>query len=169
MKKEERIFYNNRGQFYLMVSMILVATIAGMLSIHNMAKEKPTSKIGHLEEEMETESEYVLDYYINTGDDDVFDTFTRNYSDYLGKDTRAVYILENETSDLEVFEYNFSTGNKVHIDYYDSDYDSSSGKGKINVPLNSTNYTFDMKDGKDFYFIITKESFGEKHVVTNQN
>jgi len=167
MKKEEGLFCNRKGQFYLMVSLILVAVIVGMISVHNLAKKKPVAKISHLEEELEIESEYVLDYYTNT-DDYVIDDFTKNYSYYLGGDVNVIYILENESDGLEVFDYNLSTGNKNTRDYYVLDYVPSSGEGKINVPVNSTNYTFEMRHGKDFYFIITKEAFEEKHVITNQ-
>lgn len=53
---------NKRGQFYLMVSIIIVAVIVGLISVHNIAKKKPVAKISNLEEELETESEKVLDY-----------------------------------------------------------------------------------------------------------
>lgn len=161
MEKEGEILYNKRGQFYLMVSMIIIAVIVGLISVHNMARGKPVAKISHLENELEIESEYVLDYHLNTNQE-VLDKFTRNYSDYLGEGSNIIYILENETDDLEVFEYNSSTGDRRDINYFlESE--------EIKVPVDSTNYTFELRDGKDFYFIITKENFGEKHVVTNQN
>lgn len=99
----------------------------------------------------------------------ILDKFTKNYSDYLGKGIEIVYVLENETNDLEVYEYNSSSGKKIFINYYNLSYNSGTGVGEIKVPVNSTNYTFEMRDGKDFYFIITKESFGEKHIITNEN
>lgn len=157
---------NKRGQFYLITAMIIVAVIAGFLSIHNMARSKSPVDVSHIAEGLEIESEKVLDYHLYTGNS-ILEKFTKNYSEYIGDEARVVYVLENETDDLEAYRHN-STGDKILYDTYDLSYDSSTGVGKINVEVNFTNYTFDMREGKDFYFIVTKDISGEKHVITNQ-
>ena len=119
-----------------------------------------------MDEELKIESERVLDYQLYTGDS-VLDKFTKNYSTYLEKEADVVYVLENETDDLEAYGYN-STGDKVLYDTYNLGYNPSTGVGEVKVEVNFTNYTFDMRKGKDFYFIITKSISGEKHVTTNQ-
>lgn len=154
---------NKRGQFYLVISLVIIASVVGLSTVYNLAQETSETKISHVEEELEIESEYVLDYHTNT-EEEVLDNFTKEYSDYLGGDTNIIYILENESGDLEVFDYEDSEKNK-RIYYNMSDIE----KGKINVPVNSLNHSFELRDGKDFYFIITKESSGEKYVITNQD
>ena len=159
---------NKRGQFYLVISLVIVASIVGLASVYNLTKMKPSSDIYSFKEELNIESERVMDYFVYTGNS-VLEDFTKDHSDYMGKNSRIIYVLENGEEDLEVFEYNSSNDQKVNYDPYLLDYDSSAGTGKIKVEVNSINYTFDLKEGQDFYFIMIKEGLGEKHVITNAN
>src|SRR6056297_2968872 len=139
---------NKRGQFYFMAATIVVAVIIGFISVHNIARTKSIVDVSHIGKELEIESEKVLDYQLYTGNS-VLNNFTKNYSKYLKDNTNVIYILENETGDLEVYKYN-SSGDKVLYNFYNLNYDLSKGIGKINVEENSINYTFNMREGKDF-------------------
>ena len=147
-----------RGQFYLIVSMVIVTVIVGFMTVHNTIQKNPSIDMHNVKEKMEIESENVLDYSLYQ-EEEILGNFTKDYFDYLGEDTKVIYIL-NTSNDIEVYEYNRSNEGD-NIEKY--------VRGNVViVPVDSINYTFEMNKGKDFYFIITKERFGEKHVITNK-
>ena len=149
-----------RGQFYLMVSAIMVAVMVGFLTKQNTVIEEPFTDVSILKESMQVESERIMDYALYNGDYSVLDDFTKDYSEYLEGRGNIIYII-NHSGGLDIYEYP-EEGNKEKIDNYDY------SDGNVVVPLNSVNYTFELNKREDFYFILTKEQEGERYVTTNE-
>ncbi|HKL24154.1 MAG TPA: hypothetical protein VJ912_02350 [Candidatus Nanoarchaeia archaeon] len=151
---------NKRGQFYLMVSAVIIAVMVGFLSTQNFVIEKSSVDFSHLEEEMQIESEKIMDYALYNDDYSILDDFTREYSEYLNNKADVIYIV-NSSGKLDVYKYDEDLNRQNIENYYNLE-------DKVIVPFYSNNYTFNLNKGEDFYFILTKEEKGERYVITNK-
>src|SRR6056297_1825149 len=136
---------NKRGQFYLMVSAVIIAVMVGFLSTQNFVIEKSSVDFSHLEEEMQIESEKIMDYALYNDDYSILDDFTGEYSEYLNNKADVIYIV-NSSGKLDVYKYGEDLNRQNIENYYNLE-------DKVIVPLYSNNYTFNLNKGEDFYFI----------------
>ena len=70
-----------RGQVYLLTTIILVLLISSFVVVVNYSKERSTVNINYLGEELNIESEKVLDYGLNNGVNlkTLLENFTKSY------------------------------------------------------------------------------------------
>jgi len=92
-----------RGQFYLIATIIIIAVIIGFAAISNYAQEQDSVKIYDLGEELNIEGENVLDHGIYNGLDqeetaDLLQSFVENYSAYLGDDIDIYLLIGDDES-----------------------------------------------------------------------
>lgn len=149
---------NKKAQFYLISAVILVILIVGLVSVTNYSAKKGNSYISNYGEELEIESEKVIDYS-SLNSDSKLDDFTSQYSNYLG--TRAdAYFITGSEGNMQAYKYT----NNIKTDL--SSYLTLT-EDKINFELENTTYEFDLNKGQNFYFILSKEIEGENYVYTN--
>lgn len=151
MKKSDK-----SGQFYLLAATVIIVLIIGFIVVSNYSKKKNSSGVYNLGEELKIEIEKVMNYEV-INDEVKIEEFTKNFSDYAGKDIEIVFIIGN-TTNLYVYKYN-ETGQE------DVSYINISNT--IYVELEGTNHTFELKKGQNFYFIMYQNIEGERYVVTN--
>ena len=181
-----------RGQIYLITTVIILAVIIGFVTISNYAQRQSSVKIYDLGEELNIEGENVLDYGIYNGLDknqtsDLLKEFIESYSEYLGEDIDVYLLIGDEDSlivigqegledDLEV-EFGI-TGDVVGSlkkyskkEFFPEDGESIVGK-RVRIKIKKegeteNQYDFELKEGENFYFIISQQVGEETHVTTN--
>jgi len=176
---------NRRGQFYLIATVIIVAVLVGFITISNYAQERDSVKIYDLSEELNIEGENVLDYgiykgYSQTETAELLQKFVEGYSEYVGEDLEIYLLVGDEDSiivigrgDLAEVNVTFGMTGEVSGDlkpFAKKTFTPEIGdvrNGKIKVKIKQKDYEFELKDGENFYFIISQEIDGETHVETN--
>ena len=146
-----------KGQFYLIATIIIIAVIIGFATISNYAQRQDYVKIYDLGEELNIESENVLDYGAATGNSKL-SQFGKDYSEYAGEDIE-IYFITGDESGMEAHKY--VNGEETLLDAPEVKED------EIIFKLNENEYVFELKPGENFYFIILQEADNEKYVITN--
>ncbi len=154
---------NKKGQFYLLSAIIIVAIIISFAAVSNYSLKKDNAPFNSLSSNLNAEGEKVLDYEQINGitDYSAFDDFAQKYSEYAGSDTKIHFIIGDgeNPSGFDAFRYLGST--KI-----DESSNLSVGSNIV-FGLEGINYKFNLLQGKNFYYIMTQESGGEKNVLTN--
>ncbi len=169
-----------RGQFYLIATIIITAIIVGFAAVVNYSEEESSVKIYELGEELKIESGNILDYGVyNNLDETEMDTlltnFIGNYSKY--SEEKDLYFIFGDRSKITVIAYQES-GEEIYVDVGDGNelLTMSGGTGtkdfsptlnKVTITVKGIEYNFEIKNGENFYFVISQEIEGEQYVVTN--
>ena len=176
-KRGQLIIKQKRGQFYLIAAFIIIAIILGFVVISNYAKSKTTIRLYNLKEDLQIESENVLEYgTYNEFDEnqirDLLEDFTETYSTYVGEGIDIYFVFGNREK-ITVAGYQEVTST-IYIE--DSSMMLTKGEyvseefypvgNKVIVTMDGTEYEFKLKPGENFYFVISQEIGGEEHVVT---
>jgi len=141
-----------RGQAFLITAVIFITIVSALITIHNYSKKTTFSTFPYIAEEIQIESEKVMDYALIKDNWDKIDDFTKNVSDYVKQENMEVYFIEDSSGSLICSE----------CDVLDTSNDS------INATIKKNSYYFTKySTGKHFYFIMIKEDGGEKYVYTN--
>ncbi len=150
---------NKKGQIYLLAAIIIIALVIGLLAVTNYSKKNKNSIVYELAEELKIESSKVLDNGAVTGNYK-WDEFTKNFSDYAGKNINIIYIVGN-SSTINAFKYD-ETGEKrvVPSIYINEQIIINAGAG--------LSRKFNIREGENFYFIIYQDIEGERYVATNE-
>lgn len=143
-----------RGQFFLVAAVIIVIVILGFIVISNYAKKEKYIKVNDMKDELEIESQKVLDYQALHGSK--IRVFGQDYSSYIGEGT-DIYFITGGESDLEMYKY--SKGVETAMDNPNVEGDL------IIVSVDGSEYQFELTE-ENFYFIISQEISNEKYVVT---
>ena len=138
------------GQAFLITAIIFIAIIGTLITIKNYSKKTEFSTFPYIAEEIQIESEKVMDYdLINT--DNKIETFTQDVSNYIDEDTK-IYFITKESGSLTCSKCNALT----------------ESNNLIFAEIDGETYQFTKYlQGKHFYFIMIKEINGEKYVYTN--
>lgn len=151
---------NKRGQFYLITAVILAGLVLGLLSVYNQSSNTETySKIPELSQQLNLESEAVLDYDLNNNQNK-FDNFASNFSEYSGKDVNIIYIV-GKKDHMKAF--NYSDGIKKNLPIF-----SSSGDN-LKFEFRGITYSFPIiNDGENFHYIISQDYNGGTFITTDE-
>ncbi len=177
---------NKRGQFFIVAAMILVSVIAGLTTVVNYAEAtRGEERIYDLSNEIKSETNMVVDWGVfKEAELDVLTTtFLEKYDSYIGEED-VLFIFGNE-DDLEalhftsegigsvgietreggtsIVEVNRRTGKEANVTV---DEGRRIGEKKILIEIDDAGYSFNLKDGENFYFVIVKESGDERFVVS---
>jgi hypothetical protein len=172
---------NKRGQFYLVAAMIIIAIIVGFAAVTNYAGTKREVRIYDLSEELSIESEQVIDYGILSSEENLpllLENFTEIYDAYTGEGKEIYFIFGNEEglfgytySDLEVGSIDAtigSTSTRVPIIQRNKEeFEPLYDEGKVIVSVGNITHEFSLKQGQNFYYVISQEIEGEEYVVKN--
>jgi hypothetical protein len=144
-----------KGQFYLMATIIIIGILIGILTISNYSIKKERSSVYDLSEELKIEGEKVIDYETTTSES-VFDDFAERYSDYAGNNI-DIYFIYGELGSMEVFKY--------EQDERD-DYSYGMDGNNLTISLEGVDYSFELKEGRNFHFIMLEKAEEEEYVVS---
>ena len=176
---------NKRGQFYLIAAIVVIAIIIGFATISNYYKEKSSTKIYDLGEEIGIESSEVLDY--GTINDDVdyeelIGHFTGIYSKYAGEDKEIYFIFGNKEN-IVAYTYESVVSGSIALPFPGGGSPGLTLKNRIkkDLPINKEeskilikikddiSQEFELKPGENFYYVIFQKIGEEQHIVVNKN
>ncbi|MBI2004395.1 hypothetical protein HYS72_02935 [Candidatus Pacearchaeota archaeon] len=147
-----------KGQAFLITAVIFIAIVSAFITIHNSSKKTEFSTFPFVAEEIQIESEKVMDYALVKDDFNSIDTFTDDVSKYVDKENIDIYFIEDSSGSLKFYNSTIDLTSDLTIN------------SNIIATLENTNYLFPLNSkGKHFYFIMIKEKEvgGEKYVYTN--
>ena len=145
---------NKKGQLYFIIILIIASFVIGIISISNYFSEEKTTRIYNLGKQLEIEGEKTLSYDLYNKQNK-FDNFTKNFSDYAGKDFNIIYISGRQ-GNIEA--YNYSNEQKTILPLTEE-------SNKVIFKLNEKNYTFDVNKGENFNFIISENKKGSNYII----
>ncbi|HKZ34023.1 MAG TPA: hypothetical protein VJ142_02195 [Candidatus Nanoarchaeia archaeon] len=168
--------WNKIGQFYLVSAIIVAAIVISVIVVTNYSKKQDYSDLNSLRDELNIESAKVLDYGINNqlsqaAMNQLLQDFTQKYIDTESRDKNLYFVFGNQDN-ITLKGYQ-NTAHTVSLD--SANIASSSGEflGIVNPTGSSTTlqidenaYIFTLKNGENFFFVISREIGGEEHVIT---
>ncbi|MBI2043219.1 hypothetical protein HYT25_02415 [Candidatus Pacearchaeota archaeon] len=174
---------NKRGQFFIIISVIIIGLVAGLATITNSVVKQSDVKFYHVGEELKFESEKAIDYGISQSMNDadmkqLLTDFAEDYSTYSNADD--FYYIFGTVSEITfaglkkrsdgIVNVDFSSGSGIDITlsqgiFTTRDISVSSPTGTITV--NGVSYSFTLNEGQNFFFIVSKEIEGNVYTTTN--
>lgn len=171
-----------KGQFYLVMAVVISVAIIGFAVVSNYIKSNNNVKLYDLGEELGFESSEVLSYGIITegiNNTELVEHFTTLHDQYAGNDKNVYYIFGNGNKVI-AYEYGEFTAGRIDVTTsagplgldilkraqlpLETEY--TAGNSKVTVTIDEKPYTFDLKPGENFYFVISQQTGGENYVVT---
>lgn len=180
----KRGFANDkRGQFYLIAAVIISVIVIGVVGVSNYARGQETIRnIEDIGDELKIESENTLDYAVNNRYSDAqIMTLLENFSkDYINSVQEGIdfCFLFGTTSNVKIVAH-FQTTTTIYLNTGAGENPISLTGGETEtadfvpassnatITIDGTDYGFELKEGKNFYFIVSQNIGGEKHVAKN--
>ena len=158
---------NKRGQFYLIAAIIIIAMILGLVTLANKSRTQSFTDISDAAEEISIEAEAIMNYGIKNNENPTemkarFDTFARDYSSY--STIENLYFIHGTTIEVTVGAHRKLTPAQIFVNganqsiingSYVSRIYSNPGNPTI-ITIDDTNNSFDIKEGYNFYFILSQ-------------
>lgn len=168
--------WNKSGQFYLVSAIILAAIVISVIAVSNYSKKNEYLDLNSLREELQIETAKVLDYGINnklsqSAMNQQLRDFSQLYIDSESRD-KNLYFVFGDQANITLKGYQ-KTPHVVSLD--NKAITSSSGEfsgtldpagNSVTLNVDENSYIFTLKNGENFYFIISRETGGEEYVVT---
>jgi hypothetical protein len=176
-----RVGFGKKGQFYLIAAIILATIIIGISVVMNYSKKQDSGNLENLKEELQIESENVLDYgaYNELSDSDMkslLTDFSKNYTTAKGKDKNLYFIFGKEGTDSlkvvasqsleETAKINVGNG-IVDLDITQEGVSFSPLGNQVSLIVNDFTHDFILEEGENFYFLISQEIGGGVYVTKN--
>lgn len=171
-----------RGQFYLIAAIILSLLILGFISMTNYSQRQTSITVSDFGKELNIESKNVLDFGTYSGYSQTqMHEFMKNFStDYINnvRDEKESYFIFGDGSLITVVGYSEKTKtifvgvgtgkNTMTINAQQiSQQDFNPAASAITITIEGEDYSFALKSGKNFYFILFEEIGDEEYAVRN--
>jgi hypothetical protein len=165
-----------RGQFYLISAIILAAIVISLVTISNYSKKDESSDLQNLKDEIQIEGARVLDYGIYNGlsqvaTNQLVQNFIQEYINFQSRD-KNLYFIFGKDNNITLKGYQ----NEPHTITLDSvTITNNSGAflktidpatNNVNLIIDENPYSFTLKSGENFYFLISKKTRGGDYVIT---
>lgn len=162
----------------MVAAIIIIAIILGFVAIKNSASKKGKLVLYDLKEELGFEGGQVLEYGVLTGNV-VTEDFVERYSTYASDENRQLYFVFGNQEEITIATFEEILLGEVNIVIGDSEpktlvegrvyveRTSSPGEGEdtVIVTIEDFSYEFELKEGENFYFIISQDIDGERHII----
>jgi hypothetical protein len=165
---------SKKAQFYLMAAVIIIGIIVVLSGITNyIITSKNSPKIYDLSEEFKEEGTWVVDYGIYSSDPTAISRLMDNFSIYSEEKDRGSELVfaygDNSKINVTTFtsiksgEVSLVTGSEKFnvegnpVKKKNETYFSNPGSS-VTVRLFDQNYTFQLHQGENFFFVIAKNS-----------
>jgi len=150
------------GQFYMIAAVILIGMMIGFIATTNYSRKTEATKVYDIKNELEIESSKELDRGALSGTYN-FNEFTQNFSSHYGSGVDIIYIVADVSSgslgDIEVYRYI----DDAKLNYTNHEEISTI----VNVSWDDSNYYYQLREGKNFYFLVSQYIGGEKYIARN--
>jgi hypothetical protein len=175
-----------KAQFFLIAAIVIIVVIVSIVTISNYTQKKQEVKLYDLGEELGIESQNVLDYgtYSELNEEQMktlMENFIKNYVDYI-EEKKNIYFIFGNSKKIYVVGYQEITNESVCIKLDSTsscipylkigeteEFPATDGQiYKVIIRIGDVEYTFKLKSGENFYFVIWQSIGGEKHVVTSR-
>jgi|SRR3989344_4202469 len=165
---------NKRGQVFLMAAIIIVGVMLSLVRTTNKstAREEPEAFFD-LAEEIGFETKRVLDYGVinRIPSGTLAGDLLNNYSEYISQEDVAFVYGDGR----DVYAYYYQTVNAVAVSILNNTFiplnivtgnpvEVKREIGNATIRINGNDYTFDLKPGQNFYFVLIKDEEGEQFV-----
>lgn len=170
---------NKRGQFFLIMTVMIVGLISSIAFVSNSAIKKSDPRFSYVGNELKFESERVLEYATSANGDAKANltAFSKNYSTYSSADN-FYYIFGNSTEITfaglqknEEGKVNITLDSgETQIDLQKNVFETRNfapAGNSVNLTIEDAKYSFILNSGWNFYFVVSKEIGGDVYVVTN--
>lgn len=176
---------NSRGQFYLILTIIIITAIAGLASVTNFVEKKGDTRFYYAKDELEFESEKVIDYGIAQNFNanlmkELMINFANDYSAYSRAEN--LYFIFGNSGGLTFTGIKKTADGTVNVDFqeYGTGTEVTMSKGVFSkregievsassgsITIDGIVYPFNIHQGEDFYFVVSKELEGDVYTITN--
>ncbi|MBS3071114.1 DUF1554 domain-containing protein [Candidatus Pacearchaeota archaeon] len=167
------------GQFYMVATMVIIVLIASFAIVINYSSQRIPPSFYYLGEEIEIESEKVIEYGLNNELDlnVLLENFTRTYS--LNSDADNLYFVFGERESITLTGYQEFKSESILVDVGSGNQEVAFSEGiyktetfenpneVIILTAENIAYNITLNEGQNFYYIISKDINGEKYVTTN--
>ena len=155
---------DKRGQFFLITAMILVAIILGFATITNKSKTGEFAELDILADQLKIEAQSVIDYssYNSVNIETQLTKFADNFSAY--SEAENIYFLFGNSTRITVAAYQKNNPGRILVNgiefnieqgvFNSNSYDSPDNPTTLTI--NGLDHDFDLKNGTNFYFIISE-------------
>lgn len=178
-----------RGQFYIIGAVIIIMIIAGFVTASNRSTSKPAStRFYDLSKDYESETSKVIDFgvYSKYSPEEDIAAKTKDISEKFAKyalekdpNIRLAYVYGDDkkistgtmkvtSGDIKLCTSSSGGCSQLSVTNSEGITEQSSQRTSINtvkVNVTGSEYSFDLKPGQNFYFVIQTESAGERTVV----
>jgi hypothetical protein len=173
---------NKKGQFYLIAAIIISLVIIGFANLKNYSTRQSTITISNFGEELQIESENVLDFgtyngYSSSSMQELMKNLSADYINYV-RDGEESYFLFGDNSSITVRGYS-ETEKTIYVDFGSgktamemnagqiSSSDFTPTSSSITLTIEGKDYLFALKSGKNFYFILFEKINGDEYAIRN--
>jgi hypothetical protein len=170
---------DKRGQFYLISAVVLAMLVVGIFTISNYSKKESDVELDIMKEEIQTESAYVMDYWLYKGLSDtalysLLLDFTGSYIDYQRKD-KDLYFVFGDQNNITVTGYqetekqvSVSSGSSAVITGESGEFIGGidPATDTLTLSIDDMPYEFELNSGKNFYFVLSQKVNKGEHIIT---
>ncbi len=170
---------NKRGQVFLMAALIIAGILISVVRISNESTtlDEPEAFFD-LSDEISFETKRVLDYGVINAEPNISELASQllsNYSEAIGNQDVA-FVYGNAVTGVYAYYYQsiqvvavtlfdgvvvpitIQSGSQIEAEY-------SSVSNTATIRIDGVDYTFNLKPGQNFYFVLAKDEGGEKFVT----
>jgi len=176
---------NKRGQFYLIVAIIIVMIITVLASVKTYANVNPEPrKLKDISKELKEEGPRIIDYgiYNEKNLTALLNNFDEEFAPYFLKKTEETNIvfLYGNSSDLFAVQYNpyytgsvYATIGTVAPAWSSTALIANRTKvtpsgGMVQVDILGRNFEFEIRENEMFYFLVSQENEEEIYIEKNE-
>ena len=170
---------NKKGQFYFVSALVIILIIISFIVLNNQFSKSKNTELKDIKEELNIEIERFLEYGANSNltdneMQDLFLNFSLNYILKLGENKNTVFMFGKENGNLILKGHMIEDSENISIETGSSIVNISEGAfeetittagSDITLTSGSHQYVFDLLEGQNFYYFITKEYKGEKQII----
>ena len=177
-----------KGQIYLIAALIIVGILVSFVAVSNYSKTQESVDVYDMGEELGIEGEHVLTYGVIKEGKPLLEVedFTALYAAYAGQG-KNLYFIYGNSKELTIAKYEDVLSGEIDLDAGGEGDSTLSIKGKkiiknpdaekqvVTAPdgkeiiqgnvKGEQDYTFELDEGDNFYFVIAQEIGGESHVI----
>ena len=181
---------NKRGQFYLIVAVIIIVAIIGITAVSNYVispNDSESIKLYELSKDLRLEGESVINYglFNDRELDLVLQEFTQDYGGYINDKENDIYFVYGNEESVKIIGYikqgtgsiglniggsasNFQfTGSSTSAASLNLNPEEIQNNPNVLITIGTKRYPFEIKRGENFFFIIRQPIGGNEIGVSS--
>jgi len=169
---------NKKAQFYFITALIIILIIISFIVMNNYLSKRENPELTNIQEELSIEIEKLLEYSANNNlteneVQNLFINFSTNYISKTGYNKNIIFMFGKKQGSFTLKGYKVENSENIAINNGNSIINISEGafenqivsENNISVIYCENIYVFDLYEGQNFYYLITKEYKGEKQII----